>query len=169
MALSPKERYILEKPVWTEADFEKMGWHDVVIHGFSFNLPQYELLFDIDYIFAWVDPEPPSEYFSFWISPATLVFQNVHDFRVNIKGCLGWQLQGIERNKEQVPRNSPYINDKKEWEWTLEANEGQIRFFSTGFTQFTRSVPRHRTKQSLKLEDRGGISFERLVKPKEIE
>jgi hypothetical protein len=169
MALSPKEKFVLEKPLWTEADFEKMGWHDVVIHGLSFNPPQYELLFDIDYIFAWIDPEPPSKYYSFWISPATLVFRNVYDFRAEIGASLGLQLQSIERGKERQPRNVAYINDKKEWEWTLDANEGQISFYSTGFIQFTRSIPRHWKKaQSLTLEERGGVSFERPIKPKEI-
>jgi len=52
MPLSPQEKFVLEKSVWTETDFEKMGWNDVVIHGLSFGLAQYELLFDIDYIFA---------------------------------------------------------------------------------------------------------------------
>ena len=169
MALSPKEQYILEKATWTEADFEKMEWHDVVIHGLSFNLPKYELLFDIDYIFAWVDPEPPSQYFSFWISPATLVFRNVHDLRVEMEASLGLQLQGIERSNERVPRNVDHINDKKEWEWTLDANEGKISFYSTGFTQFTRFAPRHWKKaQSFLLEEREGISFERIEKSKEI-
>jgi hypothetical protein len=168
MPLSPQEKFALQKSVWTEADFDKMGWHDVVIHGISFNPSQYELLFDIDYIFAWVNPDPPSEYFSFWVSPATLVFRNAYDLKVNIETGLGLQLQGIERNEEREPRNAAYIKDKKEWRWTLEGNEGDILFYSVGFTQHTRQYPKHIKRQSFTLEERGGISFERPEKPKDV-
>jgi hypothetical protein len=162
MPLSPQEKLVLEKSIWTDADFEAMGWHDVVIHGISFDPPRYELQFDIDYIFAWVNPEPPSEFFSFWISPATLVFRNVNGFRAEIETGPGLQLQGIARGKEREPRNAAYIEDKKEWEWVLEANEGQISFFSAGFKQYTRAYPKHLKTQSFSLEDRGGVSFERV-------
>jgi len=171
MPLSPQEKYVLRKSVWTEADFDNMGWHDVVIHGISFNPSQYELLFDIDYIFAWVNPGPPSEYFSFWISPATLVFRNVYDLRVDIETGLrglGLQLQGIGRSKEREPRNAAYIKDKKEWEWTLEGNEGDILLCSVGFTQYTRQYPKRMKSQSFTLEERGGMSFERPENLKEI-
>src|SRR5471030_502659 len=138
MPLSPQEKFVLEKSIWMETDFEKMGWHDVVIHGISFNPSQYELLFDIDYIFAWVDPEPPSEYFTFWVSPVTLVFRNAYDLHVDIETGLGLQLQGIGRSEEREPKNAAYIKDKKEWKWTLEGNEGDISVCSVGFTQYTR-------------------------------
>ena len=139
-----------------------------MIHGISFDLPQYELLFDIDYIFAWVNPDPPSEYFSFWVSPATLVFRNAYDLKINIETGLGLQLQGIGRSEEREPRNAAYIKDKKEWKWTLEGNEGDISFYSVGFIQYTRQYPKHIKRQSFTLEERIGISFERPEKSKDV-
>ena len=50
------EAYELEKPVWTQDDFEKMGWHDAKVWGMLANTEEYELLFDLDYIFKWVHP-----------------------------------------------------------------------------------------------------------------
>ncbi|MEJ6979425.1 hypothetical protein WG906_03130 [Pedobacter sp. P351] len=48
-------QYDLENQIWTEQDFDNMGWHDSSIYGIAFGRP-YELSFDIDYIFKWVEP-----------------------------------------------------------------------------------------------------------------
>lgn len=42
------ENYELEKWVWTENDFEQMGWHDATIYGVRLN---QNLEIDLDYIF----------------------------------------------------------------------------------------------------------------------
>jgi hypothetical protein len=54
----------LTKSIWSDADFDVMGWHDVTIHGLCVQpgasdnlLPR--LLLDIDYIVRWVHPLPP--------------------------------------------------------------------------------------------------------------
>jgi hypothetical protein len=52
MDASSKE-YQLEKSLWTEKDFDTMGWHDSFVYGISFG-ENFQLLFDIDYIFKWV-------------------------------------------------------------------------------------------------------------------
>src|SRR5689334_9123992 len=76
----------LEKAVWTDGDFDTMGWHDATVHAIAFHEDeqgaQDALLLDLDYIVRWLDPEPPAEYFTFLVAPATLVFENV------------WNLQG---------------------------------------------------------------------------
>jgi hypothetical protein len=162
MPLSPRQIYKLEKAVWTEADFDQMGWHDVVIHGIAFDAAKYELLLDIDYIFAWVDPEPSSKYFSFWISPCTLVFRNVPDFKAGIDGGLGLQLQGLTQANPRRPRNADFITEKTEWTWTLELNQGNISFSAVGFTQFTRKTPKHWESQFFQIDERAGISFEKV-------
>ncbi|MFG3498120.1 hypothetical protein [Streptomyces sp. NPDC047928] len=66
----------LTKSVWSDADFEAMGWHDATVHGLyvqetDADLPR--LLLDLNYIVRWVHPVRPAKHFSFWISPATLV------------------------------------------------------------------------------------------------
>ncbi|TDQ78322.1 hypothetical protein [Sphingobacterium yanglingense] len=68
------EDYKLEKTIWTEYDYEQMGWHDASIYGFIFQNDNIDstttdLLFDIDYIFKWVHPVPPKGNFSFWVAP----------------------------------------------------------------------------------------------------
>jgi hypothetical protein len=68
----------LDRAVWTDADFETMGWHDNAVHAISFaDDESSRLLLDLDYILRWLQPEPPKKNFSFLIAPATLIFENV--------------------------------------------------------------------------------------------
>ncbi|MEQ8198297.1 MAG: hypothetical protein ABRQ27_09870, partial [Clostridiaceae bacterium] len=62
------EEFNVEKWVWTTNDFEKMGWHDCKIHAMAFDELNFKILFDIDYIFKWVEPGEDERY-HFWISP----------------------------------------------------------------------------------------------------
>src|SRR5260221_10243754 len=81
------ETYELEKWIWTEQDFEEMGWHDCHIYAVAFLPETFEFVLDLDYICKWVNPKPPAENFSFWVSPATLVFENVHDLELDTFDC----------------------------------------------------------------------------------
>ena len=93
-------QYELEKWIWTEADFERMGWHDSKIYALAFSPETFELLLDIDYIFEWVQPEPGKKFFKFWIDPATLVFQNVYDVDFDIQ-AMGPELEILSIVREQ--------------------------------------------------------------------
>src|SRR5436189_586152 len=94
------EPYKLEKPVWTEADFEQMGWHDVHIHAVAFRPERFEFWLDVDYIFHWVHPQGEQRLFQFWVAPATLVFTNVHSIRFDIESHDGdLSLQSIKRSE----------------------------------------------------------------------
>jgi hypothetical protein len=90
----------LSTAVWTDADFPVMGWHDCRIHAVSVaeyeddTLPPTRLLLDLDYIVRWVDPAPRRKYFTFWIAPATLVFEQVWD----VTGEIG-PLHGASRSR----------------------------------------------------------------------
>jgi hypothetical protein len=165
MALAPTDSFRLEKCVWSESDFEHMGWHDVVVHALGFDTGRHELMLDIDYIFAWVDPLPPSPYYSFWLAPATLVFHDVWDLKMQYDASLGFQLQGITRTETRIRPHPLPEGKKEESRWTLEGNEGEISFWATGYTQFTRRLPTHSLSgQSFSLADRLGISFDRPQK-----
>ena len=83
------EDYTIEKWIWTEADFEVMGWHDNRIYALAFSADTFELILDIDYIFKWINPEPGETFFQFWTAPATLVFQNVYDVEFDILTTTG--------------------------------------------------------------------------------
>jgi hypothetical protein len=161
MALRPDEIYTLEKPVWTHEDFERMGWHDVTIYAITFHPEAFEFVLDVDYIFAWVDPEPPSPGYSFWISPATLVFQNVTDFKARVEEPLGLQIMDINRKDPRPPKNAAYLPSKTEWKWTVDLLQGEIEFSSIGYCQYTRRKPIRVSSQQLTLEERGRISFDR--------
>lgn len=162
-ALAPTDTYRLEKNVWSEADFEKMGWQNVVVHALAFDTERHEFLLDIDYIFAWVNPSPPSSYFSFWLAPATLVFRDVWELKVQYNASLGFQLQGIGRTEERIRPHPHPEGRKKEWRWTLDGNEGEFSFWATGYSQFTSRKPAHHASgQSYALTERGGISFDQL-------
>jgi hypothetical protein len=78
--------YVLEKNLWTEADFEVMGCHDATFHAVAVHGEDYRLFFDLDYIFQWNAPVPPEPHFTFWIAPVTLVFEGVQDSKFNF-GC----------------------------------------------------------------------------------
>jgi len=137
--MSEIEKYELEKSVWTDADFEVMGWHDATIWSIAVVGEQFELLFDIDYIFQWVHPVPPEQYFSFWVSPATLVFEGVQNIKIDIELDYIQQIEVADINREG-PFASP-DGSITNWKWLVELQQGQIEFEATGFTQYVRKTP----------------------------
>jgi hypothetical protein len=71
-----EEAHSLEKALWSDADFDVMGWHDATVHAIAFEESddRAALLIDLDYIVRWIEPQPLSRSFSFLVAPATLVF-----------------------------------------------------------------------------------------------
>ncbi len=57
----------LDKLLWTDADFHRMGWHDSSIHAFhSGHRPErgeFDFLIDLDYIVRWEIPSLPRRAF----------------------------------------------------------------------------------------------------------
>ena len=158
------ESYTPDKLIWTESDFEIMGWHDCHIHAIAFDelSEKFELVLDLDYIFKWIDPIAPQKNYSFWIAPCTLIFENVHSLSLDLQSVDGLEIDNVSRANVRVPRNSEFIHRDKEWDWTIECQEGTITFCSVGFKQFVRSPPVRNDAQSLSLAERGGRSFERI-------
>lgn len=161
MALKPNDPFELRRGIWTEADYDQMGWHDVVIHGVAFDTDAFELLLDIDYMFAWVDPEPPAKHFTFWLSPATLVFRDVWGLKIDYDASLGLQLQDLSRSEPRIRPHPVPEAQQNEFRWVLSANEGELSFWASGFTQYIRREPIRVGKQSFSLVERGGHSFDR--------
>ncbi len=161
MPLAPHELFELEKTIWTDADFDQMGWHDVTIHAIAFSTETNELLLDIDYLFAWVDPEEPDPHYTFWMAPCTLVFANVHSFKADIDWGLGLEISDVIREDAGRPQNADYIQKEKEWKWVFDCQEGAFSFHSVGYVQFTRRPPRRAKRQSFPWGERGGVSFDR--------
>ena len=111
MPLAYDQPFEVKKSLWTEQDFDEMGWHDVHIHALAFDSENFELLLDIDFLFAWVDPAPGEKYYSFWISPCTLAFSNVHSLKAQIEGGFGFGLEISEVSRELAgrPHNATYL------------------------------------------------------------
>jgi hypothetical protein len=123
------DTYQLEKWLWTESDFEVMGWHDSNVYAVAFSREKFEIAFDIDYIFQWVHPRQNETCFSFWVSPATLVFKNVYDVEFHIESYDGGlEIDFINRECVGTPRNAQHIEKNEEWIWNIECQEGQIKF-----------------------------------------
>ena len=155
------EEYKLEKWIWTEVDFEVMGWHDCQIHAMAFYPEEFEFALDIDYIFQWVEPQPGERYFKFYVSPATLVFKNVHDLEFDIDSYSGkLEIDNIRREDKAAPINAEFIGKATEWLWTVECQEGEIRFRSVGYEEFIRAAPQLTPTQSFDRKTRG-VSFAR--------
>jgi len=154
--------YELDKLVWSDADFDQMGWHDVNVYAIAFGPRPSELSLDLDYIFEWVQPAAGEQFFRFWIAPCTLVFRDVHD--VEFEGGPGLaeplQLFELRRSKSAERRDGEAADGDAEWEWVLDGHNGCLSFRSAGFEQFVRKPPVLAQSQSLDMATRGGYSFD---------
>lgn len=138
----------MEKRIWTDSDFDKMGWHDN--HIYKIRLTE-DLEMDIDYIFQWNQPDHEGLPFTFWVAPATLVFKNPRDIRFEF--AIGFEdsfeIEDIERkNKNQ---------------WTVITRQGDIQFASEGFEQFIRQDPSFQFGQTISYAERYGYSLDRVT------
>ena len=156
------EQYILEKSIWTQEDFDIMGWHDANIYGMIIEKGeepwQGNLVLDIDYIFEWLHPIPPQEYFSFWVAPCTLIFKEVCELRIDVDQQ-GNTFELFDFDSITMPSKKELDNGCTVYEWLLRLHIGEIQFKSLGFEQIVRKSPIYTNSQVLSLEKRGGISF----------
>ena len=140
-----------------DSDFEMMGWHDSLIYAFSLG-NNFEFILDIDYIFKWVQT---GKTFKFWVSPCTLVFENVYDVEFQMDGISGGiDIDEISRDNPQKPKNADFVKVDTEFDWTIETQQGSIFLKSIGYKQYVRQIPKLINGQCFKLKERGGISFD---------
>jgi hypothetical protein len=153
----------LQKIVWAEEDFDQMDWHDSAIHGISFLADSWELVFDIDYLLEWVSEEAVGSTVDFWVAPATLVFEGVNGLKTNFEIWTGSPLTPSIMNISRSNQRESNLAGNP-WKWTIQFERGQMEFHATGFKQFIRANPVFQGDQSIPLEKRGGVSFERPTK-----
>ena len=153
------DSYELEKPAWDDSDFELMGWHDARIWSMLADTDAFEFLLDLDYIFKWVQPGEGETYFSFWVAPVTMVFENAHTVRIDIESQLG-EIEVADLHRE-VPEPTR-TGDAVQHTYRFECQEGELSLKATGFKMFVRQAPVLLQRQSLSLQQRGGISFSRV-------
>jgi hypothetical protein len=125
-------RPVFSKARWTDADFASMEWHDCRIHAISIGeyddgtLPPARVLFDIDYIVRWVSPSRGEKDFTFWIAPATLVFERAW----SISGQLGplhetLEIADIHRLDAEDGNSDPL--------WHIEGQNFDLRLRAAGY------------------------------------
>jgi len=123
--------------VWTEADFDRMSWHDNHVHGIRFiggENGEGELVLDIDHILEWLKAEDGG--FTFRIQPVTLVFHGVMFPRIAIDYAAAtaafgpFMIDGIERRMESRVRYEAQV-----WKLPISWPGGEVEFEARGFTQ----------------------------------
>jgi len=144
--------YDLEKWIWTESDFEDMGWHDCVIYAMKFD---DDVLFDLDYILKWNDPEVGGMSYTFWISPATLIFKDVGFLKVDFKMDFANGLEIYQLSKTELDKTT---------EWKVETQEGDITLHSQSFQQVILRKPTLQFGQYIPNDERATIPFSDIPK-----
>jgi hypothetical protein len=143
------KEYELEKWIWTEKDFKQMGWHDATIYGLRLT---ENLELDIDYILQWNQPDIQGFQFTFWVAPATLIFERVTDLRFELTQSFDDKWMEIDDiNMETVE----YKNA-----WTIITQQGNISFKAESYQQIIRKRPTFQLGQSIPYDERDGISFD---------
>jgi hypothetical protein len=135
--------------VFTEADFDRLSWHDNPIYGFAVDndvtVWKSDLVFDIDHIVEWLCGVGATAQFK--IAAATLTFHNVTDLKVNVDwGDSGMQVAVAEMVLDHIARQRVEKQliclDRPYYRWTLRLNSprpgGEISFGASGFTQVLR-------------------------------
>jgi hypothetical protein len=147
----------LAKSVWSEADFEQMGWHDNAVHAFALEPTEDHpgrLLVDLDYIVEWVKPVPPESNFTFWMSPATLVVDPAWGISLNVELVV----MAFELSLNAILRSGPDEHGRHRWQ--LEGHDFNLTVKAKGYRQYLRQRPIHAAGPRLSVEQRGGLSFE---------
>jgi hypothetical protein len=148
---------VTQPKIWTDADFDRMSWHDNHVHGIQLVAGQNgegELILDIDHILEWLRDGDGG--FKFRVQPATLAFHGVMFPRIAIDyasatAAFGpFMIHGIERRAEKRERYEAQI-----WKLPISWPGGQIEFEARGFTQRPAGNAVVTSSQLLTREERG--------------
>jgi len=154
----------------TDADFERLSWHDCHIWGLEFRVGEphegdwtSDLFLDIDFITEWLCGVTGGAQFR--VAPATLAFHGVTDARISIDwGQSGFQaaLHGvsIDRIERERVGNQRVFLDRPYYSWRILLNwpkAGEIAFGAVGFTQTLLSEPVLMDGQHLSLRERSRL------------
>jgi len=153
--------------MWTEADFDRLTWHDCHIWGIELRAGNgaendwtSDLALDIDYIVEWLSVADGG--MQFRVAPATLLFHGVTDLSINIT----WQPTGhqvslhpvsIAKIERQPIEGQRVFLDRPYYRFRIASNwpdGGEITFGAVGFTQTLRAEPVVSSEQLLTLAAR---------------
>jgi len=155
----------------TEADFDRLSWHDCHIWGVEIHAGDPEaddwtsdIALDIDFIVEWICGVGQGGQFR--VAPATLVFHGVTDPKIDIDwGPSGHQaavhpvsIDGIER---EILQGQKVFLDRPYYRWRIRLNwpeSGAIALGAVGFTQTLRAEPVLTDKQHLSRSERSRLT-----------
>jgi hypothetical protein len=149
--------------MYSTKDFAVINWHDCKIHGLAFDEVEFKFYLDLDLIIEWIEPLSNKDGYRFKIAPATLIFRNVWNLVFDIDTNLALDIDGVSMQNPHYPKNKDYITDENEYDWNMVLQQGEISFSSIGFELYIRKPPEIRQEQSLRLKERGGISFSKEI------
>lgn len=156
---------------YTEADFDRMSWHDCHIWGVELRAGDPEegdwtsdLALDIDFIVEWMCGVSGGAQFR--VAPATLLFHGVTDPRIDIDwGPSGFQTAlhpvSIGTVEREVLANQKVYLDRPYYIWKIRLNwpdSSEITFGAVGFTQTLRAEPILTETQCLSLSERNRLT-----------
>jgi hypothetical protein len=97
--------------------------------------------------------------FRFWVSPATLVFDEIWNLRcdVDLGVFRSLQLENLTRE--------PVVDRWGGFDWCFEGRNFEMRFRSLGYRQILRRRPALIGTQTVDLTQRGGMSFDEKPYP----
>lgn len=157
----------LEKCVWTDDDFEQLGWHDASMHAMAIDWDLVELedgrqilrgpdlLFDIDYIVRWIEPDQKGGNYEFEVAAATLVFEDAWGIKGELEPHALDPPQLLDLHREDR-------NEHGYWSWHLDGDSFDMRLSSRRLRQHFRTQPLAAGQsQCLTGRQRGGLSFAR--------
>ena len=139
------------RQIWTDADFERMSWHDNHVHAIRCvegENGEGELVLDIDHILEWLKGDESGLLFR--VQPATLVFHGVIFPRIAIDYAAAtaafgpFMIDGIERRVEKRQHYEAQV-----WRLPISWPGGQIEFEARGFTQMAEAPPLVTSSQQL--------------------
>jgi hypothetical protein len=156
----------LSKCVWTDADFEQMGWHDANMYAIAV-VPHFvddgegwgsDVMIDLDYIVKWIEVgKGRKASFHFAVAPATLVFKDVRGFEAEFLVSGGADDQNQLHDIIKLPPSDEPDERPGDPQWIIEGVTDT--FTAAGFSQHFRAQPTYSLRQQLQMEQRGGISF----------
>lgn len=156
--------------IYTEADFDRLSWHDCHIWAIGLHAGDpdegnwtSDLTLDLDYIVEWICRVGGGG--EFRVAPASLVFHGVTDPKIDIDwGRSGHQAAlhpaSIDRVERELVHNQKVYLDRPYYRWTVHLNwpaDGEIAFGAVGFTQTLRTEPVLTTKQYLPFSERSRL------------
>jgi hypothetical protein len=152
---------------YTQADFDRLSWHDCHIWGFELRAGDADegdwtsdLVLDIDFIVEWLCGVAGGAQFR--VAPATLVFHGVTDPRIDIDwGDTGFRtalhVLSIDRIERELIREQKVHLDRPYYGWRILLNwprSGRITFGAVGFTQTLSGEVVLKDQQKLSLRER---------------